>query len=222
MKQYHNFKNFYSVILLALVDANYRFIWASLGAPGNTHDSTLFQSSNLWSKIVSGDVLPPALVNIEDTSFPPLILGDGAFPMRTWITKPYGDAVLSERKRYYNYRLSRARMVSEGAFGKLKGRWRILSKKCESHKETVKKMGLACVVLHNICIEQGDIIPRNIDLSVDPVTNKRRPQTELRDVLQMTNINRRYLRDSPINSRLVRDKIAETFYTEKIAYEQMT
>ena len=68
----------------------------------------------------------------------------------------------------------------------------------------------------------GDIFPRNIDLSVDPVTNKRRPQTELRGVLQMTNINRRYLRDSPINSRLVRDKIAEKFYTEQIAYEQMT
>ena len=40
MKQYYNFKNFYSAVLLALVDAKYRFIWASLGAPGNTHDST--------------------------------------------------------------------------------------------------------------------------------------------------------------------------------------
>ena len=37
MKQYYNFKNFYSVVLLALVDAHYRFIWASIGARGNTH-----------------------------------------------------------------------------------------------------------------------------------------------------------------------------------------
>ena len=42
MKQYCNFKNVYSVVLLALVDPKYRFIWASLGAPGNTHDSTYF------------------------------------------------------------------------------------------------------------------------------------------------------------------------------------
>ena len=54
MKQYHNFKNFYSVIPFALVDAKYRFIWASLGAPGNTHDSTLFQSTTLWSNIANG------------------------------------------------------------------------------------------------------------------------------------------------------------------------
>ena len=47
MKQYYNLKNFYSVVVPGLVDANYRFIWASLGAPGNTHDSTYFQSTSL-------------------------------------------------------------------------------------------------------------------------------------------------------------------------------
>ena len=30
-KEYHNFKNFYSIVLMALVDANYGFIWASCG-----------------------------------------------------------------------------------------------------------------------------------------------------------------------------------------------
>ena len=128
MKQYHNFKNFYSVILLALVDANYRFIWASIGAPGNTHDSTLFQSTNLWQRILDGQILSEYTVQNENIMIPPIILGDGAFPMRTWLVKPHGDAILSEKKRYFNYRLSRARMVSEGAFGKLKGSWRVLSK----------------------------------------------------------------------------------------------
>ena len=52
--------------------------------------------------------------------YPPLILGDGAFPSRTWLVKPYGEAILIEKKRYFNYRPSRARMISEGAFGKLK------------------------------------------------------------------------------------------------------
>ena len=118
------------------------------------------------------------MANIDNITFPPTILGDGAFPMRTWIMKPYGEAVLSEQKIYFNYRLSRARMVTEGAFGKLKGRWRILSKKCESHKGTVKKMGLACVVLHNICIDRGDIIPRNIDLPLTQLQTKEDLQTK--------------------------------------------
>ena len=77
-------------------------------------------------------------------------------------------------------------MVTEGAFGKLKGRWKVLSKKCESNPQ---RFGLASIVLHNICIEMGDIIPRSIDQVIDPSSNKRRPRNELREVLQMTDIN---------------------------------
>ena len=36
MKQYHNFRNFCSIILPAVVDTKYRFIWAGVGAPGNS------------------------------------------------------------------------------------------------------------------------------------------------------------------------------------------
>ena len=80
-------------------------------------------------------------------------------------------------------------MVTEGGFGKFKRRLRVLSRKCESQKESVKQMGLVCLVLHNLCIELGDMIPRNWDMTVDHVTNKRRPQNEIRDVLIMNIIN---------------------------------
>ena len=56
-------------------------------------------------------------------------------------------------------------MVTEVAFGKLKGQWRVLSKKCESNPEILKRFVLASIVLHNICMEMGDIIPQNIDLN---------------------------------------------------------
>ena len=101
-KQYHNFQNFYSITLLALVDPKCRFIWASVGASGNTHDSTLFQSTSLWEKITAGSILCPSALEIEGQAILRLILRDGAFPMRTWIMKPYGDAILNEQKRYLN------------------------------------------------------------------------------------------------------------------------
>ena len=214
MKQYHNFKNFYSVILLALVDAKYRFIWASLGAPGNTHEPTLLQSTILWSNVVNGDVLSEAVAKTDDIVIPPLILGDGAFPMRSFLLKPYSDAVLPDKKKD-NYRASLGRMVTEGAFGKLKGRWRILSRKCESQKEIAKKMGLAFLVLHNLCIELGDVIPRNWNVTVDHATNNRRPQNEIRDVLLMNNINQKYLGNSPENAKRICDFIASKLWEEK-------
>ena len=106
-KQYFNFKGFYSIILLAIVDTKYRFIWASVGAPGNTHDSTYFQSTKLWSNISSGKTIPHCYKSVKGTEIPPLILGDSAFALKSWMMKPYGDAVLSEKNRYMNYRLSR-------------------------------------------------------------------------------------------------------------------
>ena len=120
MKSYYNFKGFYSVIAMALVDAKGRFIWASVGRPGNTHDSLNFRSSHLFNRICQGEVIPRKVQRIDRVEIPPVILADGAFPFRTWIMKPYGHPVLTEEERYFSYRLSRARIVSEIAFGMLK------------------------------------------------------------------------------------------------------
>ena len=133
--------------------------------------------------------------------------------MRTWVIKPYGDVILNEQKRYLNNRLSRERIVTEGAFGKLKGRWRVLSKKCESNPETLKRFGLASMVLHNICIEMRDVIPRNIDLTSDPSSNKRsRPRHELREVLQMTDINQKYFGTNSAEAKYIFELIKTFFF----------
>ena len=104
--------------------------------------------------------------------------------------KLHGNVVLTQEKAYFNFRLSRARMVTEGAFGKLNGRFRVLHRNCESNKETIKIMGQACVVLHNLCKDKGDFIPRKFDLTFDHMTNKRRDRAELRDILHLANSNR--------------------------------
>ena len=75
-----------------------------------------------------------------------MILGDGAFQMKPWMCKPFGEAGLREKKCDFNYRLSHAYMVSEGAFGKLKSPFRLLHRKFESSKESVKAMCLAAQV----------------------------------------------------------------------------
>ena len=54
-KEYHNFKNFYSIVMMAIVDTQDRFIWASVGFPGNSHDSVIFQSTELWDDITENN-----------------------------------------------------------------------------------------------------------------------------------------------------------------------
>ena len=56
----------------------------------------------------------------------------------TLVVKPYTNAVLTAKQRYFNYRLSSARMVTEGAYGQLEGRWSVLLRRNESGPHEVK------------------------------------------------------------------------------------
>ena len=116
-----------------------------LGAPSTTH-STYFQSIHLFHELNEGNLLPEKFQFIVITKIRPMILGDGAFQMKPWMCKPFGEAGLREKKCDFSCCLIHAYMVSEGAFDKLKSPVRLLHRKCKSSKESVKAMCLAAVV----------------------------------------------------------------------------
>jgi len=209
-KEYHNFKN----LLMAIVDANKRFTWASSGYPGNSHDAIIFQSTSLFSKISNGNFLPAYCKKDGGVDIYPVLLGDSAFPFLPWLMKPYSYAILTKEQRYFNYRLSRARMVVEGAFGQLKGRWRILLRKNECHTDTLKSMSLACIILHNVCIDLEDQGNRGWDLTVDETTQKRRPREVVRNMLHMTKC--RKIPDSSRKATQIRDNFKNKFWNETL------
>ena len=44
---YHNYKGFFSIILLGVVDASYKFVWVNVGANESTSDCAEFNKSDL-------------------------------------------------------------------------------------------------------------------------------------------------------------------------------
>ena len=42
---------------------------------------------------------------------------------------------------------------------------------------------LASMLLHNVCLEQGDTLPAKLDLTIDTFTNEKRDRATIRDVL---------------------------------------
>lgn len=198
---------------MALVDSNYRFIWGTCGFPGNSHDSIILQSTQLWKNITENNYVPSIAQDVNGINVPPLILGDSAFPLSPWLMKPYTNATLTVEQRYFNYRLSRARMVTEGAFGQLKSRWRVLLRKCDSNHEAVRNSTLACMVLHNVCIERGDTISKKQDITLDPLTNEKRPRVEVRKLLKMRSCEK--IRDNSAQGTIVRNGLARKLMLER-------
>ena len=64
--------------------------------------------------------------------------------------------MLTQKQKEFNYRLSRARIVVENAFGRLKARWRCLLKQNDI-VTNVPKVVTACCILHNICEIHGNM-----------------------------------------------------------------
>ena len=82
---------------------------------------------------------------------------DPAYPLLPWVMKAFPDNCrLSSQQKTFNYRLSRARVTVEHAYGKLKGRWRCLLKRLDINVSHVPEFVAACCTLHNICEVHGD------------------------------------------------------------------
>ena len=120
-----------------------------------------------------------------------MILGDPAYPGLPWLMKPYAEnAHTTAGQRHFNYRQSRARMVVENAFGRLKGRWRCLLKRLDVKLHNVTNIVATCVILHNLCELHGDLWPIEIDDMSDdmsdssitsPSTNSETDSSRIRD-----------------------------------------
>ena len=121
---YYNRKSFYSIIIQGVVDFRGRFMDINVGWPGKVHDARVFANSSFFHRVNSGVYLPNWTREIKKVDVPLCILGDPAYPLLPWLMKPYAESVaLTNSQRIFNYRQSRARMVVENAFGRLKGRW---------------------------------------------------------------------------------------------------
>lgn len=154
---YFNRKSFYSVIMQALVDYRGLFMDINIGWPGKVHDARVFANSSLYRKANNGTLLPNWTCKMGSTDVPLVILGDPAYPLLSWLMKPYlENPTTTAKERLFNYRQSRGRMVVENAFGRLKGRWRCLMKRLDTNVCNVSNIVASCVVLHNICEMYGD------------------------------------------------------------------
>lgn len=152
---FFNYKNYFSIVLLALVDANYKFLTVDIGSYGKEGDAGIFSKSDI-GKQVYGDKFnfpsPTLLPRSKNIILPYVIIGDDAFKLDKHVMKPYPKKQILEnpKKAIFNYRLSRARRVTENAFGILCNVFRIFFTPINVKTSTADLIILASCCLHNM------------------------------------------------------------------------
>lgn len=114
---FFNYKDYYSIVLLAIVDSNYKYIAVDVGSYEKEGDSGIFKKSAMGNKISSGQFNVPEPAPLPGTNIltPHYLIGDDAFALANYMMKPYyRNNIRGDRaKAIFNYRICRARRVTE-------------------------------------------------------------------------------------------------------------
>lgn len=88
------------------------------------------------------DLPPHSILPNSTETFPHFFIGDSAFPLKKNLMRPYPGKCLPIERKIFNYRISRARVVIENAFGILVARWRILRTTLNCRPENAEKVSI--------------------------------------------------------------------------------
>lgn len=165
--EYFNYKKTHSIVLMGLVDANYKFLYINCGAKGSNSDGGVWSRTKFCQKMYDGSLNIPSPSSLPGRSMdvPYVVISDDAFPLKENIMKPYGQKNLTPQQRIFNYRLSRARRVVENAFGILAARFKFLLRMIELQPDAVTDLVCAACVLHNFLITRStESHPTSLDV----------------------------------------------------------
>nr|XP_050034907.2 putative nuclease HARBI1 [Dermacentor andersoni] len=180
---YCNRHHYLSITLQAVCDHKRRFVDTCIGSSSKIHDSRIFKLSSLSKKL-------PKLC--EDNAYH--LLGDAAYPLRPYLLTPFRDyGALSKAHMDFNKKFSATRVLIENSFSNLKKRFRQLIYLELRTVEWLNKFIIACCILHNLCIECGDLEPDEPDDDVSPQDVQWHPQSctdDLDDTAEETLLRR--------------------------------
>jgi len=150
---YYNYKKTFSIVLLALVDAQYKFLAVDIGAYGKNSDGGILSNSNLGKSLERNKLNIPNDQYLPDTNekLPLVIIGDEGFPLKKYLLRPYPGPQMykDQKKKNFNDRLSRARKVVEDAFGQLTAKFRIYCRRLNALPRNADTIVMTTCILHN-------------------------------------------------------------------------
>lgn len=224
--EFFNYKSTYSIVLFAVVNANYNFLYVDVGAQGRISDGGIFKNSSLYEKLQKNHLNLPLEERLEGTEvvIPYYFVGDEAFPLSDTLMKPFsGIHPRGSLQRIFNYRLSRARRVVENVFGISSAVFRVLRKPMLLEPNKAQLIVLTIAHLHNFLrnssSSRGLYTPHGTfdeEINGELIEGTYRINEATSSLIPVRRIPRR----SPEEAKTIRNKLARFFLSEgRIAWQ---
>ena len=156
-----------SVILQAVVDSQGRFLDVVTGWPGAVNDRRVFSHTRLAQLWRTGQIFQEPVVVIGGCNIKPYLVGDAGYTFEPFMMVPYPGHNLPPHQENFNFWQSSTRIIVEGAFGRLKGRFRWLNGTLNMRNpEMHTRIITAGCILHNVMMDHDDQYDVEWDLGV--------------------------------------------------------
>lgn len=172
--QYKRGDHGHPTIMLEAVASYDLWIWhAFFGVAGANNDVNVLQQSPLLNDLLM-DAAPPSAFQVNGREYRHgYYLADGIYPEWSTFVKSH-SAPPDEINKYFKRVQESARKDVERAFGVLQGKWTIV--KNPARQWTINKLRrimYACIIMHNMCVEENGYSISNSHIFYDHPTNLR-------------------------------------------------
>ncbi|KAJ8939902.1 hypothetical protein NQ318_023243, partial [Aromia moschata] len=219
--EFINYHGIFSIVVLALVDADYNFIFAYCRCQGRISDGDVYMNTGFYQKMCRNELgFPPSeCVPQKQMPLPYVFVADSAFALTENMMKPYaGTHNKGSRERVFNYRLSRARSIVENVFGIMSAVFRVLRKPILLQPDKATNIAMTCALLHNFLKRSKNSkslynptcsFDTENEYGVIQPGSWRNDRDGITSLIPMRNIPRR----APLFAKDVRDQFSEFFIT---------
>jgi hypothetical protein len=151
-------------MILEAVASHDLWIWhAYFGMPGSCNDINVLQKSPVFSPFLKGEAAPVSFTVNGHTYDMGYYLADGIYPNWSAFVKTISNPMDTKAARFAKEQES-ARKDIERAFGVLQSRWAIVRGPAYGfHRDEIRNILTACIIMHNMIIEDEGKLAENTD-----------------------------------------------------------
>jgi hypothetical protein len=146
---YRNRKQFFSINVQTIADADLKIRNIVARWPGASHDAHIFRNSKVFRSFETGTF---------GYNGSAVLVGDSGYPIKPYLITPLQN-VNNQAENLFNESLIRTRNVVERSYGVWKQRFPGLALGLKLKVETIQAVIVATAILHNMAVDERDILP---------------------------------------------------------------